>query len=99
MYGSPVVLTEQEADAPFVTSMGFSPDEIKDNQTKDPDLKFILNWLKNKETTNENELFPDSPAAKSFWINKDMFFLDDHGLRSYVKDVPHQNRPKLHCIF
>ena len=77
-----------------ISVQGFSPDEIKDSQAKDPDLKFILDWLQNKKTPSESALFLASPAAKSFWINKDMFFLDDHGI---LKNIPkkQENQTRL----
>ena len=65
---------------------GFTTEEIKSAQSEDSDLKFIMAWVQNKEEPKENELFLASPAEKSHWINRKMFFLDDKGiLRSAPK--------------
>ncbi len=59
---------------------GFTPAELKEEQEKDPDLAFILNWLKNDQEPPENELFLASPAAKNYWVNKELYYLDEDGV-------------------
>ncbi|CAC5395820.1 unnamed protein product [Mytilus coruscus] len=59
---------------------GFSEEEIKTGQESDPDLMFILPYLKDGSEPLSNDLFLASPAAKCHWINKERFFMDDNGV-------------------
>ncbi|VDI27662.1 Hypothetical predicted protein [Mytilus galloprovincialis] len=70
-----------------ISFKGFTNEEIKTKQSEDPDLLLLLNWLKDQVEPSQNTLFSASPAVKSYWINKEKFFLDDNGiLKSYPKD-------------
>ncbi|CAC5404736.1 unnamed protein product [Mytilus coruscus] len=70
-----------------ISFTGFTTEEIKIKQSEDPDLLLLLNLLKDKVEPTQNTLFSASPAVKSYWINKEKFFLDDSGiLKSYPKD-------------
>ncbi|CAG2232012.1 unnamed protein product [Mytilus edulis] len=70
-----------------ISFKGFTNEEIKTKQSEDPDLLVLLNWLKDQVEPSQNTLFSASPAVKSYWINKEKFFLDDNGiLKSYPKD-------------
>ena len=76
-----------------IAIQGFSIDEIKEAQERDPDLQLILKWFKDKTKPTDNELFLASPATKSFWINRNMFFVDDNGiLRNIPKKEGNQKR-------
>ncbi|CAC5398399.1 unnamed protein product [Mytilus coruscus] len=63
-----------------ITISGFSEEEIKTGQESDQDLMFILPYLKDGSEPLSNDLFLASPAAKSHWINKQRFFMDDNGV-------------------
>ncbi|XP_052077924.1 heat shock 70 kDa protein 12A-like [Mytilus californianus] len=56
----------------------YSPEQLRDYQSKDPDLELILVW--DKTEPSEATIFRCSPIAKKYWINKDMFYLDDNGI-------------------
>ncbi|CAG2204992.1 DDI1 [Mytilus edulis] len=58
----------------------YSPEQLRDYQSKDPDLELILVWLRDKTEPSEATIFRCSPIAKKYWINKDMFYLDDNGI-------------------
>ncbi|CAC5371668.1 unnamed protein product [Mytilus coruscus] len=72
-----VAATAQEEG---ITISGFSEEEIKTGQESDPDLMFILPYLKDGSEPLSNDLFLASPAAKSHWINKQKIFMDDNGV-------------------
>ncbi|CAC5356822.1 unnamed protein product [Mytilus coruscus] len=72
-----VAATAQEEG---ITISDFSEEEIKTGQESDPDLMFILPYLKDGSEPLSNDLFLASPAAKSHWINKKRFFMDDNGV-------------------
>ena len=57
---------------------GFTPDELNLCHSLDTDLGFIFAWLEGEMEPEEGELFPASPAVKNFYINRNLFFLDDH---------------------
>ncbi|CAG2234679.1 unnamed protein product [Mytilus edulis] len=61
-----------------ITISGFSEEDIKTGQESDLDLMFILPYLKDGCEPISNDLFLAPPAAKSHWINKERFFLDDN---------------------
>ncbi|CAG2220118.1 unnamed protein product [Mytilus edulis] len=63
-----------------ITISGFSEEDIKTGQESDLDLMFILPYLKDGCEPLSNDLFLAPPAAKSHWINKERFFLDDNGI-------------------
>jgi hypothetical protein len=54
-------------------------------QWEDLDIRLILNFLKSPIETEESKLFFSSPGVKSYWINKQMFFLDKHGVLRNTK--------------
>ncbi|VDI71163.1 Hypothetical predicted protein [Mytilus galloprovincialis] len=51
----------------------YSPEQLRDYQSKDPDLELILVWFRDKTEPSEATIFRCSPIAKKYWINKDMF--------------------------
>jgi hypothetical protein len=58
----------------------YSPAELKEFQEKDSDLRLILPYLVSNETPSEDEIFISSKAAKKYWVNKEMFFIDGEGI-------------------
>ena len=72
--GSVQIITISEDDG--IVFQGFTVGDIGQAQWEDPDVRLILNFLKNQVEPEGNELFLSSP--KSYWINKQMFFLDKH---------------------
>ena len=63
-------------------------DDLKNEQQEDADLEPLRRYLLSKEETSENSLAAASPAAKYYWINRDLFILEG-GLvwrRSKYKD-------------
>ena len=56
-----------------LSSWGFSVKELCAAQKQDCDLKLILDWLKDGVVPESSVLFRASPAAKSYWLNKDQF--------------------------
>ena len=69
-----------------ISLSGYSADKIKDGQSKDPNLKFLLQWLKTKQEPQEGELFISSKIAKRYWINKELFSLDADGIVRHQAD-------------
>ncbi len=59
---------------------------ISMQQRKDKDLNIILNWLESKSVPAEGILFGSSPAAKYFWINKELFVLESGILKKKTLD-------------
>ena len=53
---------------------------LRDEQQKDPDLEYLREWLVGKKVTEveKNILMAAGPAAKFYWINKDLFQWDDN---------------------
>lgn len=50
-------------------------DKINEAQTADRSFSMILDWLRTKTEPSERDLFLSSPAAKSYWLNKEQFLL------------------------
>jgi transposase InsO family protein len=48
---------------------------LQDAQSQDGDLKFVRDWLVDAREPSEAELFVSSPAAKSYWLNKEQLVL------------------------
>ena len=48
-------------------------DDLKDEQQEDPDLEPLRRYLFSKEEPSENSLVAARPAAKYYWINRDLF--------------------------
>ena len=63
-----------------IAFQGFTMGDIGLAQWEDPDLRLILNFLKYPMEPEESKLFLSSPGVKSYWINKQMLFLDKHGV-------------------
>jgi hypothetical protein len=63
----------------------YSTEDIKESQRKDPNLKPLIKWLE-ADIEPGNELFLMSKAAKSLWINKELFTLDEHGVLWKTED-------------
>ena len=59
---------------------GYSADEIKNAQSADTDISIIYDWLDTGKTPTEGELFLSSPAAKSYWLDRQLFSIDKSGL-------------------
>ncbi|CAC5413923.1 unnamed protein product [Mytilus coruscus] len=78
-----------------ITISGFSAEEIEKQQENDPDLKFILPWIKDGSEPLKNDLFLASPAVKSHWINIQMFFMDDNGV---LKSQPKTERANTRLV-
>lgn len=59
------------------------PEQInwEKEQSKDPDLNIIREFLKEGKVPTEAELFAESKSAKHMWINKECFELKDGILR------------------
>ena len=54
-------------------------DDLREEQQKDINLSFLWEWLVNKkEVEATNPLMAASPAAKYYWINRELFSYDDH---------------------
>lgn len=60
--------------------IAYSPEELKDLQKKDSDLQLILPYLETNEVPGEDVIFISSKAAKKYWVNKEMFFIDADGV-------------------
>lgn len=58
----------------------YTPEVLRDFQSKDPDLELILSWLRDKEEPSEATIFRCSQRAKKYWLNKEIFFIDGSGL-------------------
>ena len=56
---------------------GFSTEDLSKKQSEDKDLEIILAWLTSGTIPDEGSLFLSSPESKYFWINKDLFHLED----------------------
>ena len=59
---------------------GYTADEIKSAQSADTDISMVYEWLNKGTLPSENELFLSSPAAKSYWLNRQLFTIDGSGL-------------------
>ena len=74
------MIRQVKTTKPMSWMEGYTWEEIKDYQQADRDLRFILKWLTTKEKPSDSELFLSNPAAKNYWINKELFFLCDDGV-------------------
>lgn len=71
----------------------YSPEKLKEFQKKDSDLRLILPDLVSNETPSEDEIFRSSKAAKKYWVNKRMFFIDTDGV---LRNIPKNgSKPRL----
>ena len=65
--------------------------DLKEGQRVDPDLEALIDYLENKEEPSENNLVAASPAAKYYWINRELFTMEDNLVWRKAK---YQNQPK-----
>ena len=65
--------------------------DLKEGQRVDSDLEALIDYLVNKEEPSENNLVAASPAAKYYWINRELFTMEDNLVWRKVK---YQNQPK-----
>ena len=63
--------TSDEVELRFGHTVG----EISNCQIQDQDLNLLLKWLKSKVEPTEGVLALSSPAAKSYWMNRELFYL------------------------
>lgn len=68
------------SDSVSQTFWGHDREQLIKSQTEDPNLKVILDWLKNQIEPSQSCLMAASKAIKYYWINKDLFFLEDNVL-------------------
>ena len=66
---------------------GFSLKDLKEAQACDENLQIILDWVKTGNKPEEGVLFLASPAAKSYWLNKEQFLLIDEVLYKSRNDT------------
>ena len=59
---------------------GYSRLAVKEAQDKDPDLAQLLDWLRTQKCPTERELFLSSPAAKHYWLNRQLYKEDTDGI-------------------
>ena len=57
-----------------------STDELKEKQSQDPEIQWIIAWLKTGTSPSSNELYLANKGTKNNWINKSSFKLDKEGL-------------------
>ncbi|VDI79723.1 nucleosome-remodeling factor subunit BPTF [Mytilus galloprovincialis] len=57
-------------------NLGYSQEKLKENQSKDPDLKWVVQWRKTKGEPSEEEIFLSGPAPKYYWLNRELFVLN-----------------------
>ena len=57
-----------------------STDELKEKQSQDPEIQWIIAWLKTGTSPSSNELYLANKGTKNNWINKSSFKLDIEGL-------------------
>ena len=81
-------VSQVNSDDPVKDNLG---DQLKEEQQKDPDLKFLTEWFTRKEEPLENILFAASPAAKYYFIKRDLFCLEDGFIWRKPK---HENQEK-----
>jgi hypothetical protein len=67
---------------------------LKEFQKKDPDLALILPFLTANEIPPEDEIFSSSKAAKKYWINREMIFLDNEGI---MRNFREKGKPRISC--
>ena len=65
----------QEVGGDLGVNLGYSQEELKENQSKDPDLKWVVQWRKTKGEPSEEEIFLSGPAPKYYWLNRELFVL------------------------
>lgn len=63
---------------------------MKEFQTINPDLGFILSYLRKNELPTEDENFINSKAGKKYCVNKEICFLDTAG---NLRNTPSNEKP------
>ena len=81
------VTVAPEATSQNPACWGFSFAELEAEQAKDKDLRIILDWLSSDTVPDEGNLFLSSPAAKFYWVNKEIFQLVDGVLFKKSQDT------------
>ena len=71
----------------------YTPEVLRDFQSKDPDLEINLIWLRDNEEPSEATIFRCSQRAKKYWLNKEIFFIDESGLLRNLDK--HSSKPRL----
>ena len=51
--------------------------DIKEAQERDPELKFLIDWLDEYKEPSKEDLMLSGKAEKYYWLNKDIFFRGD----------------------
>jgi transposase InsO family protein len=60
------------------TCWGYTLDDLQKAQAEDEDLESLLAWVKDSTAVpSRNDLFRSGPAAKTYWLNKEVFELID----------------------
>ena len=73
-YGLDVVIPVVQAVTPASL---WDNDRIVDAQAQDPQLKFLHAWLHDHQQPADAELLLSGKAEKFYWINREIFFLED----------------------
>ena len=63
-----------------LASWGHSVEELKRAQAEDDSLKVLMDWMRDVEDPDASKLFRASPAAKHYWLNRELFFFIDEVL-------------------
>lgn len=77
---SPAIRTVTHGDNPSPWINGYSWQDIITAQKGDSELNILCAWLKTRETPTEEALMLSSQEVKHYWINKELFTLDDDGV-------------------
>ena len=48
---------------------------VGEEQGRDPDFRFLIDWLVSNKTPTEGDLFLASKEAKYYWVNKEIFVM------------------------
>ncbi len=54
---------------------GLNLQQIRDAQSNDPELSFLLQWLLNKTVPDKGELMLSGPIHKHYWVDRKSFYL------------------------
>lgn len=68
------------ASHPNSYQTNYSHDTLKVAQKTDQDIELIYDWLLTKIEPSDTMLFRSNQADKSYWINRNLFYLDKDGL-------------------
>lgn len=79
------VTEPEETDVESSSSFGHSKGELASAHQEDMDLKGLREWMEEGTSPQDAQLYLSNPAAKFYWLNKEMFSKDIHGLL-YIKD-------------